>query len=278
MEGDAHVASETAMIPWMLAAAIAAVPLNDPDRSYAVELTGELGLLAPVSHRIQFSNNGTNLDYIADGGQDNLFPFARPTATLRWRRQNFTALWQPLTLDTTVTLDRPLRVDDVVFPAGRPVDLTYGFSFWRLSWGHRAIDRDDFELSVGAGLQVRNATIGFTSVDGALSEVNRDIGPVPLLELELRKAYEDGFHLEAEIDGFYAPIKYLNGRDVDVVGAIADIQVRAGVDLNEPIIAFMGLRYLGGGASGTGTPDGTGDGYTENWLHFLTLTLGFRVR
>ena len=48
--------------------------------------------------------------------------------------------------------------------------------------------------------------------------------------------------------------------------------------LADPTSAFLGLRYLGGGASGTGTPDGTGDGYTENWLHFLTLTMGFRVR
>ena len=68
------------------------------------------------------------------------------------------------------------------------------------------------------------------------------------------------------------------GRDVDVEGAIADIQLRAGLALAEPTEAFLGLRYLGGGASGTGTPDGGGDGYTENWLHFLTLTLGARVR
>jgi hypothetical protein len=207
-----------------------------------------------------------------------LFPFARPTAAIEWRRQRFTFLWQPLTLNTTVSLDRKLRVDDLVFAAGKPIDLTYGFSFWRASWAHDVLRRDRASLRLGLGLQIRNATIGFTATDGSQSETNRDIGPVPLLELEWRAAYEDGVHLEAEVDGFYAPIKYLNGRGVDVIGAIADIQVRAGLSLAEPTTTFVGLRYLGGGASGTGTPDGTGDGYTANWLHFATLTLGARIR
>lgn len=131
---------------------------------------------------------------------------------------------------------------------------------------------------MGLGLQIRNATIGFTAVDGSLFVFNRDIGPVPLLELEVRKRFEDGAFVEAEVDGFYAPIKYLNGRGVDVEGAIADIQIRAGLALAPPTEVFLGVRYLGGGASGTGTPDGGGDGYTANWLHFLTVSLGFRLR
>lgn len=252
--------------------------LNDPDRRYAVELAAEIGFLAPLAHRIQFGSEGDELDYVADGGQDNLFPFVRPTAALRWRRQTFTLLWQPLDLRSTTTLPEPLRVDDVTFPAGRPIDLRYGFSFWRLSWAHRAVDRDDLELSLGLGLQIRNATIEFTSADGALSEINRDIGPVPLLELEIRKAWDDGGRLEVEADGFYAPIKYLNGRDTDVEGAIADVQLRAGLEVADPTTLLVGVRYLGGGGSGTGTPDGTGDGYVDNWLHFLSVTLIARLR
>ena len=99
-----------------------------------------------------------------------------------------------------------------------------------------------------------------------------------LLELQYRTEVGGNGFFEAEVDGFYAPIKYLNGRGVDVEGAIADIQLRGGLHLKDPMDAFVGIRYLGGGASGTGTPDGTGDGYTKNWLHFLTLTAGFRIR
>ena len=263
---------------FLSALAMAQPALNAEDQPYELELNAEVGFLAPVSHTIQFGSQGDTLDYISEGGQDNLFPFVRPTATLHWRRQAFTLLWQPLDLRSTVVLDRDLRVDDLTFPEGQPIDLRYGFSFWRASWGHRVIDRERAQLALGLGLQIRNATIGFTSTDGTLSEFNRDIGPVPLLELEWRRQMESGVFYEAEVDGFYAPIKYLNGRDVDVIGAIADIQFRAGLPLADPLSAFAGLRYIGGGASGTGTPDGTGDGYTANWLHFLTVTLGVRVR
>jgi hypothetical protein len=267
------------MLTLFLSAALAGeFQLNDPTRSYEVELAGELGFLAPLAHRVQFSKRGSTLNYVKDGGQDNLFPLFRPTATLRTGREAFTLLWQPLDLNTTATLKRDLRVDDRVFGAGDPIDLRYGFSFWRFSWGHRVVEEDDRELSLGLGLQVRNATIGFTSSDGRMSVVKRDIGPVPLLELEWRRHYDNGGFVEAEVDGFYAPIKYLNGRGVDVEGAIADIQLRSGVALSPPIETFVGLRYLGGGASGTGTPDGSGDGYTENWLHFLTVTVGARLR
>ena len=64
----------------------------------------------------------------------------------------------------------------------------------------------------------------------------------------------------------------------DVVGAIADIQLRAGLELAKPTTMLVGVRYLGGGGQGTGTPDGTGAGYTENWLHFLIVSVVARVR
>ena len=51
--------------------------LNSPDRSYAVHFSAELGTLSVLAHRIQFSKSGTMIDYVEEGGQDNLFPYAR---------------------------------------------------------------------------------------------------------------------------------------------------------------------------------------------------------
>ena len=86
-----------------------------------------------------------------------------------------------------------------------------------------------------------------------------------------------------EVDGFYAPVSYLNGDDNDVVGAILDASYRIGRHLNSEAIAFLNLRYLGGGAEGisddnlrqnqaNGFDD---DGFTANWLHTMSITLGF---
>jgi len=252
-----------------LSSALAAEPAT-------VQLDAELGFLAPLYHRIQFGQQGTELNYISEGGQDNLFAIGRATATVARAKNRYTFVWQPLELRSTVAIPHEWQVDSVVFDAGQPVDLRYGFSFWRASWGRTVWSNANTELSLGLGMQIRNATIGFTAVDGSRAEFNRDIGPVPLLESELRHRTAGGGFFEVELDGFYAPIKYLNGRGVDVVGAIVDAQVRWGIPMDEQYDAWLGVRYLAGGGSGTGTPDDTSDGYTKNWLQFATVTLGIR--
>ena len=93
--------------------------------------------------------------------------------------------------------------------------------------------------------------------------------------MQIRNADDGGF-LEAEMDGFYAPIKYFNGGKSDVEGAILDASLRAGLELSEDVTGFFNVRYLGGGAQGTSKDDdGPGDGYTRNWLHFMTASVGF---
>ena len=48
------------MLVFMLATALAhPLALNDPGRPYEVELTAELGFLAPISHTVQFGKEGT---------------------------------------------------------------------------------------------------------------------------------------------------------------------------------------------------------------------------
>ena len=79
--------------------------------------------------------------------------------------------------------------------------------------------------------------------------------------------------------GSYAPIKYINGSDSDVVGAILDASVRGGLQLRNETDAFVNLRYIGGGAEGTdSTPDPGKDGYVANWLQLLSLSIGLRLR
>lgn len=47
-----------------------------------------------------------------------------------------------------------------------------------------------------------------------------------------------------------------------------------GFQLTEDYDAFLNFRYLGGGAEGTSDSE-FGDGFTKNWLHFATVSLGF---
>ena len=260
------------------------VPPNQPEAPPCVTSSAiaEVGFVDPIRHTIQFGKSGTSFDYVEDGGQDVLFPTLRLSVEAKLRgAHTFVFLYQPIDLLTTETLREDLTVDDVVFPAGTPVDFRYGFDFYRASylydfWSHDPAE----ELSLGGGLQLRNAVIDFTSADGTLRRTNRDVGPVPLIKARIQQTLVDRWWWGAEADGMYAPVKYINGGRSDVEGAILDASLRVGYLVARPLDLFFNVRYLGGGAKGTSKADserGPGDGYTSNWLHFWSSTLGARV-
>lgn len=267
------------MLVALTALALAAPNSLSPNNGPELALTAELGALAPLHHTIQFGQQGSTIDYVKEGGQDNLFPFARLSAAGTFgERHTVTLLYQPLTLRSEAVFYDEERVDDVVFAAGTPVDLVYGFSFWRGSYTYDLAPDEDVTTGIGASLQLRNATISFTSADGSQRASYRNIGPVPVLRLHHRRPVGRRGFVAGEVDGFWAPIRYLNGGNSDVEGAIVDLSLRAGWELRHGAETFVNLRWLGGGAVGTSNNPTTGDGYNRNWLHFATLSLGVRVR
>ncbi len=275
-------------VPEPRAIAAASQPTVQPEPAVQSEIVRsklivELGLLDPLSHRIQFGRNGTEFNYVKDGGQDVLFPTTRLSVEGFWkRRHGLIFLYQPIDIRTQETLREDLLVDNVRFPAGTAMNFRYGFDFYRISYLYNFLScRENDELSLGGSLQLRNAIIDFTSVDGQLSRSNRDVGPVPAIKSRGRWHVSERAWLGYEADGMYAPIKYINGGKSDVVGAILDFSLRAGYNVAPPLDVFFNFRYLGGGATGTSKSDaarGPGDGYTSNWLHFLTSTVGVEVK
>ncbi|HET9932110.1 MAG TPA: hypothetical protein VFQ35_15510 [Polyangiaceae bacterium] len=234
----------------------------------------DFGGLLPLYHHIQLGRDGTEFDYVRDGGQDVIFPVGRVSVELRSQRHHATFLYQPLALNSEVVLKRPLTVDGLTFPAETPMNLRYGFPFYRVSYAYDFVSTSAWRVALGASFQLRDATISFTSADGAARRTRRDVGPVPALKGVVRYDAPSGWFGAVEIDGFYAPIKYLNGGDSDVVGAIIDANVRAGYRLSPRVDGFLNLRWLGGGAEGSSEPEDFSDGYNQNWLQFLLVTVG----
>lgn len=253
--------------------------VNQMDHNARVRLHAEVGALAVPKHTIQFSKTGSRIDYVDEAGQDNLFPFLRLSADVDLGdRHTVVFLYQPIDLRSKALAPRDLVVDGATFEKGTLVNHRYGFGFWRGSWLRDLQPESDRELALGAGLQIRNATIDFESGDGTLFRSNRDIGPVPLLKARIRQPLENGWWMGAEIDGFYAPIKYINGSNTDVVGSILDASVRTGLEVRPGVDGFVNLRYVTGGAEGTSDATGPGDGFTYNYIHLVALSLGFSVR
>lgn len=237
----------------------------------------ELGFLGILSHNIQFSNNGTDFNYVKEGGQDVLYPVSRLSVEMAiGNKHTIVFMYQPLRLESQQLLTRDVTVDNETFPAGSGMKFLYDFPFFRMSWLRELYPNNPkYKLALGVSAQIRNATIIFENTEGTKFRRNSDIGFVPILKLRTRANFTDRFFGEIEADGFYAPISYLNGSDEDIIGAILDASVRLGYDILPEVTGFYNMRIISGGGVGTNTDDkGPGDGYLKNWLNFLTVTAG----
>jgi hypothetical protein len=163
----------------------------------------------------------------------------------------------------------------VDFGINEVVKTRYSFPFYRLTYMYDFFDDDKLEVALGLGLQIRNATIEFTSVTTPANAYHSaNVGPVPVIKFRVRYVFDSGFLLGTEIDGFYAPISVLNGSDKELEGAIVDASIFTGLRMNS-MEFFLNVRYIGGGAAGFGSPSNQNpDGYTKNWLHFMSVSLG----
>lgn len=259
-------------------------------------ITGEAetGFLRAIYHDIQIGEDGYRLDYVKEGGQELLLPYSRFEIDASFNeRHEFSFLYQPLTLvtETRVDNDGGIRIDDVVFADDTPLDLQYGFDFYRGTYRYYFVNSDTWQAAGGFGLQLRNASIAFDGYresgnGGELEEarvITQDFGPVPVLSLQARRSWESGAFLEASLDGFYAPVRYLNLADVDVIGWLYDTSLRAGLEWHERSEGYISVRFLGGGADGTGgerslwTQSRADPRYTWNNLNLGVLSLGARL-
>ena len=272
----------------LCATALASTPdaddslLQSADAKVAIRLHAELGTVGQVSHRLQFGVDGTEVNVARDLGQNVLYPFARFQVDLDIgvnRRNTVAFLYQPLDFRSTVAPSKRLQVGDLTFAAGEALEFRYGFPFYRTTWLSDLAPANDVELAIGLGLQIRNANIVYTSTDGRQSIGSRNIGPVPLLAWRSRAPLSGTWWFGTEAQGFWAPIRLINGSNNDVEGLILDANGRVGIARDRGADFYATVRYIGGGAVGTSSnPDPYTDGYTLNWLHFASLSLGATLR
>ena len=253
-----------------------------------VQPTAELGFLRALRHGIQIGEGTYEFDYVREGGQEILLPYSRFEVLANLgERHELAFLYQPLTLVTATRIDRSggITIDNVVFADDTPLNLKYGFDFYRLTYRFRLLD-ECWTLSLGGGLQLRNASIVFDGFDTDGEEarvITQDLGPVPVISLALRRSFANERFFESTIEGFYAPVRYLNLRDVDVVGWLYDVSFKAGAPLAGVGEVFLVARFLGGGADGTAgegrywTQSQAEPRFTNNVLDLVIVGLGARL-
>jgi hypothetical protein len=179
--------------------------------------------------------------------------------TLTWdlaSRQSLRLLAAPLRLETSFTPTSPIVFQDLVFPAGQPLDATYVFNSYRLTWYWRFPQGKKWSFRLGATLKVRDAQIALAGDPGRSAK--DDLGAVPLLYAYARYQATDRFALELEADALAAP-----------QGRAEDVSLKGVLRLSDRVEADFGYRLLEGGADND-------EVYTFAFFHYAVA--GIRIR
>ncbi|MBN2874714.1 MAG: hypothetical protein JXM71_06425 [Spirochaetales bacterium] len=260
----------------LIASTFAAYAQESP---VTIALEAEGGAVKVLYHTYQVGETGTEFDFVKNGGQEILFPFQRFVVKAGFKGgHELRFLYQPLEVATQIDAKADFTVDSSTFVAGEAVDVVYGFPFYRATYLYDFIDGAP-SLSAGAAIQLRNASIRFTSVDGSERAVSQNLGIVPAVALAGELPLGNGFYAGFEATGLWASSAIINGADFEFEGSILDASLRAGAQVDERVHAFVNLRFLGGSAMGVSQYDPlywtqSTERYTANYLATTTFTLG----
>lgn len=260
--------------------------INKSDKPFKAYFEVETGLFGVLNHTFQTGRTeegATRFDFVTQGGQDILFPFDRYVAGLTIKdKHNIGLLYQPLTVNTNVTFREDVMMDSVMFVAGTPMELSYGFPFYRVTYSYSFVKNEKLQLAAGLALQARNASIIFKAIDGSAMTVANNVGPVPSINLYGKYTFNDGLYVSLDATGLYASSAIINGASFAFEGSLLDASLRAGYPVMPGLDVFANLRFLGGTSKGESQyPDRnwseSNERYGENYLGTMSFTMGLSI-
>ncbi len=220
-------------------------------------LSVELGPTWQSRNDVGIPSSGGTRFSLMDAGAGPFFAWRMYAGYAFDERHEVRLLIAPLTASGRGTYTQNLSFANQTFTAGTPIDTTYKFNSYRLTYRYAFYLSDSWRLQVGLTGKIRDARVALQQ--GALSAESTNVGFVPLLNFAARYKIDEDWALLLDIDGLAAP----QGRAVD-----ATIQVsRKVVPWME---AQLGYRTLEGGAENTTI-------YSFAWLHYLTLGASFTL-
>ncbi|MEN0067402.1 MAG: hypothetical protein AAGA48_35050 [Myxococcota bacterium] len=248
----------------MMATLIVAAALGAP----RLQPVAEIGTVWIAINDLQLGRQGTPLDLAEEAGQDRLFPSVRLRLDLAHgpqRRNRFSLSYQPLELNTRSVTTRDWRIRNQTFAAGTPMDIGFGFSFFRATWQRDVLKAEDWTLGLGANLQFRTSSLVFFAADGSRGVSQQEFGPVPSVLVRLRRDTPGAF-FEAELSALPVPLE-------SAFDGFYELNLRAGLKDERGFEPYLVLRGLGGGFEG-----GSDGAFADSGLLAFVLGAGAAIR
>jgi len=218
---------------------------------FAVELEG--GAVWQTVNDVQIPNDASGTRFsVYDLAGSGPWPAVR--AYLTWRtgeRHALRVLVAPFSITGTGVPGQAIDFAGATYAAGAPVEATYQFNSYRLSYRYRLHEGERWTWWTGFTVNVRDAKIELSQ--GAITSRKTDLGFVPLL------------HVAG--DWRFAPSWRL-GLDADALaggpGRAEDVALTLGRDLGDAWTLTAGYRTVEGGAD-------VDEVYAFAWLHYAVV-------
>jgi hypothetical protein len=238
----------------LLVPAPAAAQMRTP--RLAIELEG--GALWQSRNDVEIPNDGSATRFsLVDVAGNGPWPTARLYVT--WNlteRHGLRLLIAPFSLTESGVLDVPVRFAGASYAPGQPVNATYTFNSYRLSYRYRVHAGARTAAWVGFTGKIRDAEVALEQ--GATASRKDDVGFVPLLHLAGDWRVAPHWRLDLDVDGLAGG----PGRAVDAA-------LELGYDPGGPWMVQLGYRTLEGGAD-------VPDVYSFAWLHYAVASVVWR--
>jgi hypothetical protein len=171
------------------------------------------------------------------------------------RRHQISALAAPLIFRGSGPAPQAIYFYGTDFAAGAPIQATYRFNSYRLTYRYGLVDSEKWKVGIGFTAKIRDAAIRLES--GTVRPERTDVGFVPLLHFRVEHILSARTALLLEGDALAAP----QGRAEDVLAAFL-------YKFSDALILKAGYRIVEGGADNDQV-------YTFALIHYASLGLLF---
>ena len=201
-------------------------------------------------------STGTRFSMTDDLTSDTEY-FWRLRADVRFApRHVISGLIAPLTINSSGSFDSPVDFAGATYAPGVPVDGTWTFNSYRVTYRYEPFRKDTWMFGFGATVKVRDAVIRLAS-NGTSSE-KTDLGVVPLVNFKFERRLGGSTTLLVEGDALAAP----QGRAEDIFAGLV-------IDAGRQWSIKAGYRFLEGGADND-------EVYTFAAVHYVAAGVVFR--
>lgn len=215
----------------------------------------ESGLLFTGLNDIRYGYNGTLFSLKNDFSAPSI-PFLRIRAgILLYEKHHFSILYAPLKISVKETLNKPIFYDGKVFEGNLPLEVTYKFNSYRLTYNRRLINKNNFLLGIGVSAKIRDA--GISLENNEMLSRDSGVGFVPLLNMLIDWNISQNTLVSFFGEGL-----------VGSKGRALDLSLSGQYNFNDNLHGKMGYRLLDGGVNGV-------ERYNFVQFHFVFVSLNF---